>query len=78
MTFHFAHHVLLRGSPLIEGWQDEHDLVVGNSKVVQDWTFALYIKHFILKHFQGQERLDQEEEIRITEDRSDGSVQRAC
>ena len=31
-----------------------------------------------LKHFQGQERLDQEEEIGITEDRSDGSVQRAC
>ena len=31
---HFTHNVLLCGSPLAEGWQDEHDLVVGNSKVV--------------------------------------------
>ena len=29
----FTHHVLLRGPPVTEGWQDEHDLAVGDSKV---------------------------------------------
>ena len=37
----------------------------------------LYFKSEMF-HTQGQDRLDQEEEIGIAEDGSDGSVQRAC
>ena len=78
-SFTHQHHVLLRGPSLIEGREDEHDLVAGNSKVFQlPQDFCPILELVIVISSQGQDCTNQEEEGRVVKDRPNGFVQRAC